>query len=156
MFLTIYWRRGAHLFLMLTTIWDGGTIFQYSVLRVRYSFYFIILTRADISTDGFWADQFSLDSRENKTRREFLIETSEYNVTTIKISFQGSQATRNTGLRVSWSYSPPQITRAEPRFVADNKLFILLANVLHQQRGVTAHMEREIRDIIREGFQIIY
>ena len=71
----------------------------------------------------------------------------------MSISFDRRVTKRKTGLRVSWYYSPPQTIRAEGRFVEDNKLYIFLANLVHQH-GVTAQMKRQIKDIIREGFQI--
>ena len=92
------------------------------------------------------------DETGNKTKREFIIDNAE-NITKMSISFNRRVTKRNTGLRVSWYYSPPQTIRAEERFVEDNKLFILLANLVHQH-GVTADMEQNIRDVIREDFQI--
>ena len=153
MFLTIWWKR-AGLLLMLTTILDGGTKYQLVILGVRILFPFIIETRAFIPTGGFRSEPSTpLDERENKSKREFLIYTAEYNITTMNISFQRRQATRNTGLRVSWYYSSPQIITADPKFVEDNKLFILIANVVHKE-GVTAELKRHIREIIRECFKL--
>ena len=59
------------------------------------------------------------------------------------------------GLRLSWYYLPQQNISANPMFVEDNKLFIVLANVIHQQ-GVTAEMKQHIREHIRERILDVY
>ena len=130
-----------------STIWTGRTIFQFIVLRVSYQFHLIILIRDCIRAGEYDAyTLFTLDVEGNKSKREFYVHTTEYNITTIKITFERLWAQRNTGMRLSWYYLPQQNISANPMFVEDNKLFILLANVVHQQ-GVTAEIEQHIREI---------
>ena len=62
------------------------------------------------------------------------------------------KAKRNTGMKVSWRYEPAPATevRAEERYVEDNKLFILLANIVHQYNGTTEELEDLVKTISKE------
>ena len=56
---------------------------------------------------------------------------------------------RQTGMKVSWRYEiPPEEAAAlDYRFAEENKYFTLLANVIHQQGGLTRDMEDLLREI---------
>ena len=56
---------------------------------------------------------------------------------------------RNSGFRISWHYKPPPSPdiEPEPRFVEDNKLFIHLANIVHEGQGVSEDLKHVVDDI---------
>ena len=53
----------------------------------------------------------------------------------------------NTWFRMSWHISPPQETKPDSRFVSDNKAFIGLANIIHENRGVS----EDLRDLVNQN-----
>ena len=53
-----------------------------------------------------------------------------------------------TGMKVSWSYTSAEKILAESRYLEDNKHFLLVANIIHQE-GVTANLEDLIRNITK-------
>ena len=59
---------------------------------------------------------------------------------------------RNTGVRLSWQYSPPPPGDIQPdqRYLEANKHFILLANGIHQHHGGLTGDLQELLDDIRE------
>ena len=59
---------------------------------------------------------------------------------------------RNTGMRVSWHYEPAPEPEVKPDdiFVGDNKLFIHLANIIHQHNGPTEDMEDLVKAFSKE------
>ena len=57
---------------------------------------------------------------------------------------------RNTGMKVKWHYEPKNELRPDDKFVEDNKLFILLANILHQSNGQTEDIEDLVQAIRKE------
>ena len=48
---------------------------------------------------------------------------------------------------MSWHISPPQEIRPDDRFVSDNKAFIGLANIIHENNGVS----RELKDLVNQN-----
>ena len=62
-----------------------------------------------------------------------------------------STSRRNTGVRLTWQFSPLEVqSQPEQRFLEDNKHFILLANVIHQHDfGSTGNLQ-ELKDSFRE------
>ena len=56
---------------------------------------------------------------------------------------------RNSGFRISWHYklSPTADIKPNPKFVEDNKLFILLANIIHEGQGVSEALKHVVDDI---------
>ena len=56
---------------------------------------------------------------------------------------------RHTGMKVSWRYeiSPEEESALDYRFAEENKYFTLLANVIHEQGGLTRDMEDLLREI---------
>ena len=59
---------------------------------------------------------------------------------------------RNTGMRVSWHYEPAPEPEVKPDdiFVGDNKIFIHLANIIHQHNGPTEDMEDLVKAFSKE------
>ena len=55
-------------------------------------------------------------------------------------------------MKVSWrnEQAPGTEVRAEERYVEDNKLFILLANIIHQYNGTTEELEDLVTTITKE------
>ena len=53
---------------------------------------------------------------------------------------------RNSGFRISWHYKPPPSADIEPdsRFVEDNKLFIRLANIVQEAKGVSEDLKHVV------------
>ena len=56
------------------------------------------------------------------------------------------EKSRNGWFRISWHISPPQDIKPDYRFVSDNKLFISLANIIHENNGVS----EELRDFVNQ------
>ena len=48
---------------------------------------------------------------------------------------------------MSWHISPPQETKPDSRFVSDNKAFIGLANIIHENNGVS----EDLRDLVNQN-----
>ena len=59
---------------------------------------------------------------------------------------------RNTGMKVSWRYEPVQQheVRAEEKYVEENKLFNLLANIVHHYDGSPEELEGLVTTISKE------
>ena len=59
------------------------------------------------------------------------------------------QTSRNSGFRISWHFTPPPTPdiKLDPRFVEDNKLFIRLANIIHENQGVSEELKHVVDDI---------
>ena len=53
----------------------------------------------------------------------------------------GCDKSRNTWFRISWHISPLQDIRPDYRFVSDNKAFIGLANIIHENKGVSEELK---------------
>ena len=53
----------------------------------------------------------------------------------------------NTWFRISWHISPTQDIRPDYRFVKDNKPFIGLANIIHENKGVS----EELKDLVNQN-----
>ena len=52
-----------------------------------------------------------------------------------------------TWFRISWHISPPQDIRPDYRFVSDNKPFIGLANIIHENKGVS----EELKELVNQN-----
>ena len=52
-------------------------------------------------------------------------------------------------MKVSWHYDPAPKTKVQPddRYVEDNKLFIHLANIVHESQGVSEDLKHVVDDI---------
>ena len=53
----------------------------------------------------------------------------------------------NTWFRISWHISPAQDIRPDYRFVSDNKPFIGLANIIHENKGVS----EELKELVNQN-----
>ena len=57
------------------------------------------------------------------------------------------EESRNTWFRISWHISTPQDIRPDYRFVSDNKPFIGLANIIHENKGVS----EELKELVNQN-----
>ena len=63
---------------------------------------------------------------------------------------------RHTGLRVTWQFTEPdgvqllQEVEQHCRYLQDNTHFTLLANIIHEQQGITGEMEELLKEKSRE------
>ena len=53
---------------------------------------------------------------------------------------------RQTGFEISWHYSPGQQMEPPQSFHFDNQIFVLLANVVHQDSGVSEELQEVLDD----------
>ena len=68
----------------------------------------------------------------------------------MKEEYSGWSTRRHTGLHISWHYSPvPQLEPARA-FHYDNQWFTLLANVIHQESGLSQDLEEVLADNNRQ------
>ena len=69
-------------------------------------------------------------------------------------------ARRNTGVSLSWQFSPPpppgDQSQPDPRFLEDNKHFIVLANIVHQHGGLTGELQELLDGLREEKMQNMY
>lgn len=65
---------------------------------------------------------------------------------------------RNTGLRLSWQYSPPPPGDLQPdqSYLQHNKHFILLANLITQHDDLTGDLEELLGGVREEKMQNVY
>ena len=57
---------------------------------------------------------------------------------------------RNTGMEISWHYSPEQDLQPEYKFDYDNTYFTHLANIIHEDGGLTDHLEQIVSQVNRQ------
>ena len=65
------------------------------------------------------------------------------------------EESRNRWFRISWHISPQQDIRPDYRFVKDNKPFIGLANIIHENKGVSEELKELVNENILENSQCI-